>query len=216
MATGKVSPALLAGLEALGLDSALATPLTAYRDCLARWNRVYNLSAVRDPEAMITRHLLDSLVVLPYLPAGALLDVGTGPGLPGIPIAIAEPSRPVTLLEANGKKTRFLRQARLELGLENIEVAEVRLEHYASDPRFAVIICRAFSEAIAFWRGALPYLATGGVAIAMKGRRDEAELAALTKAGVSWKIQDLAVPGLNAERHLLLMHSATGAQGQSQ
>lgn len=215
MAGGRAASALLAGLKALSLDTALAEPLTAYRDLLVRWNRVYNLSAVRDPQAMVTRHLLDSLVVLPHLPTGALLDVGTGPGLPGIPIAIAEPSRPVTLLEANGKKARFLRQARLELGLENIDVAEVRLEHYPSDPRFAVIICRAFSEAIAFWRGASPYLAEGGLAIAMKGRRDEAELAALTKAGVSWQAQDLTVPGLKAERHLLLMQSAERVTGQA-
>lgn len=88
-----------------GVDPALARQLLAYRDLLARWNRVYNLSAVRDPEAMVSRHLLDSLAVLPWLPAGPLLDVGTGAGLPGIPIALAEPDRPVTLLESNSKKS---------------------------------------------------------------------------------------------------------------
>ena len=215
MAAKSASSALAAGLGTLALDPDLAEPLIAYRDLLARWNRVYNLSAVRDAKAMVPRHLLDSLAVLPHLPAGPLLDVGTGPGLPGIPIAIAQPSRPVTLLEANGKKARFLRQARLELGLENVEIAEVRLEHYQSEAGFAVIICRAFSEALAFWQGVAPLLADDGLAIAMKGRRDEAELAALTKAGVSWQAQDLTVPGLEAERHLLLLKGAASATGQS-
>lgn len=197
--------ALAAGLEALDLSAALASPLLAYRDLLARWNRVYNLSAVRDPAAMVSRHLLDSLVVLPWLPSGALLDVGTGPGLPGIPMALAEPDRRVTLLESNGKKTRFMEQARLELGLDNVEVVHARLEHYAPTAPFAGVICRAFSDAGAFWHGVRHLLAPGAPALAMKGRRQDSELAGLAQAGVSCRWQRLDVPGLDAERHLLIM-----------
>lgn len=192
------------GLEALGLAPALAPALLAYRDLLARWNRVYNLSAVRDPEAMIERHLLDSLAVLPHLPAGPLLDVGSGGGLPGVPIAIAEPRRPVTLLEANGKKARFLRQAVLELGLAAAGVAHERLQDHQGGP-YRVVICRAFSATLAFWRDSARLLAPDGVAVAMKGRADDAELAALSAEGVSCRVQRLAVPGLDAERHLLVL-----------
>lgn len=188
-----------------GVDPALARQLLAYRDLLARWNRVYNLSAVRDPEAMVSRHLLDSLAVLPWLPAGSLLDVGTGAGLPGIPIALAEPERPVTLLESNSKKVRFLRQVCLELKLQNVQIAESRLEAYRAPSPFLVIICRAFSEALTFWQGVAHLLAPGGQAIAMKGKLQEAELAALRQAGVSFQQQPLQVPGLDAERHLVIM-----------
>jgi len=195
---------LAAGLEALGLAPRLAPALLAYRDLLARWNRVYNLSAVRDPDAMIERHLLDSLAVLPYLPPGALLDVGSGGGLPGVPIAIAEPERALTLLEANGKKARFLRQAVLELGLAGATVAGERLQAHRGGP-YRVVICRAFSGAPAFWRDSAHLLGVRGVAVAMKGRQDDAELAALSAEGVSCRVQRLAVPGLDAERHLLVL-----------
>lgn len=195
---------LAAGLEALGLSPAPAARLLAYRDLLARWNRVYNLSAIRDPEAMVERHLLDSLAVIPHLPAGPLLDVGSGGGLPGLPIAVMAPERAVTLLESNGKKARFLRQAVLELGLAQVSVAHERLEQHTGGP-YGVVICRAFSEALAFWRGTARLLAPGGRALAMKGRRDEMELAALSAEGVSCRVQRLAVPGLDAERHLLVL-----------
>jgi len=207
------SPSLTDGLATLGVQPALAEPLLAYRDLLARWNRVYNLSAVRDPAAMIPRHLLDSLVVQPWLPAGPLLDVGTGPGLPGIPLALAEPDRPVTLLESNGKKTRFLAQAVLELGLSNVEVVQSRLEDYAPSERFAGVICRAFSEAGRFWQGVRHLLAPGAPALAMKGRRQDSELAGLEQAGVSCRWQTLDVPGLDAERHLLIMTGIEPATG---
>ena len=204
---------LTAGLAALGERPDLAEPLLAYRDLLARWNRVYNLSAVRDPAAMVTRHLLDSLVVRPWLPTGALLDVGTGPGLPGIPLAVAEPDRPVTLLESNGKKTRFLAQACLELGLSNVEVVQTRLEDYARAEGFSGVICRAFSEAGTFWAGIRHLLAPGAPALAMKGRRQDHELAGLEQAGVSCRWHQLDVPGLDAERHLLIMTGTEPATG---
>lgn len=193
------------GMQALGIDDAMAPALLAYRDLLVRWNRVYNLSAVREPVAMVPRHLLDSLSVLPWLPSGALLDVGTGAGLPGIPIALAQPDRSVTLLESNGKKVRFIRQACLELGLDNVVIAAARLESFTPAEPFDGIICRAFTDAAGFWQGVVRLLAPGGKALAMKGRRETEELAALDQAGVSCRWQPLVVPGLDAERHLLIM-----------
>lgn len=197
------------GLLALGLSPGLAPTLLVYRDLLARWNRAYNLSAVRDAQAMIPRHLLDSLSVLAYLPAGRLLDVGTGPGLPGIPIALAQPERAVTLLESNGKKVRFLRQVCLEMQLTNVIVEACRIEAYRPSEPFAAVICRAFTEVGRFWELAQPLLAPNGVALAMKGREQPEEFAALEQAGVVWRSQSLSVPGLDAERRLLIISQNT-------
>ena len=201
------------GLAALSLDEALAPALLAYRDLLVRWNRVYNLSAVRDPAAMVPRHLLDSLAVLPWLAPGPLLDVGTGPGLPGIPIALAQPQRAVTLLESNGKKIRFLRQACLELRLDNVTLAPERLEAHQAATPYALAICRAFSDAAGFWHGVARLLAPQGRALAMKGRPHGEALAGLEQAGVSCHWQPLVVPGLDAERHLLIMNAASPVTG---
>ena len=116
------------GLATLGLDPALAAPLLDYLALLLRWNRTYNLTAIRDPEEMVTRHLLDSLAMHPFVQPGALADLGTGPGLPGIPLAITHPGLQVTLVESNGKKCRFMREAVRRLGLANARVAEGRAE----------------------------------------------------------------------------------------
>lgn len=205
--------ALRSGMAGLGVDDGIAPALLDYRDLLSRWNRVYNLSAVREPAAMVSRHLLDSLSVLAWLPPGALLDVGTGPGLPGLPIALAQPDRPVTLLESNGKKVRFLRQACLELGLGNVTIAPVRLEAYTPPRPFEAVICRAFTDAAGFWHGVSGLLAPQGQALAMKGRRQGEALAGLEQAGVSCRWQPLVVPGLDAERHLLIMQGETPVTG---
>jgi len=199
---------LAIGLRRISLPVDLAQPLLAYRDLLVRWNRVYNLSAVRDPAEMIPRHLLDSLVVRPWLPAGTLLDVGTGPGLPGIPLALADPDRSVTVLDSSSKKTRFLQQVCLELGLSNVQVVHDRLENHVPQTRYGGVICRAFSNATAFWRGVVHLLQPGSPALAMKGRQQPAELAGLKDDGVSCHWQTLDVPGLDAERHLLIMRKA--------
>ena len=205
--------ALSHGLASLELRPELAGPLHQYRDLLVRWNRVYNLSAVRDPQAMIARHLLDSLAVLAWLPQGRLLDVGTGPGLPGIPIALAQPNRAVALLESNGKKVRFLRQVCLEMQLDNVEVVASRLEDYRPDALFDGVICRAFTDAVSFWHGVERLLSPQCPALAMKGRVQPEELAGVEQAGVSCRWQPLWVPGLDAERHLLIMTGQAPAAG---
>lgn len=193
------------GLAQLGLTTEVIPRLIAYRDLLARWNRVYNLSAIRDPQAMIPRHLLDSLAVVPWLPAGALLDIGAGAGLPGLPIAILQPERPVTLVEPNGKKIRFMRQVCLELALENVTLEPRRIEALEPAVPFDAAICRAFTDAATFWALAAPHVRETAPVIAMKGRPETEAMAGLEAAGLPWRRQPLAVPGLDASRHLLIM-----------
>ena len=175
--------------------------LIGFLTLLLRWNRTYNLTAVRDPEVAVTRHLLDSLAVLPYLTGSPVLDLGSGAGLPGIPLAIAAPSHRFVLLDGNGKKIRFVRQAALELGLSGVEAVQARMESYRPQQKFATIISRAVAELETLWRAAEPLLATPGRVLLMKGRRPEAELAALSAPNP--QCHRLSVPGLEAERHLI-------------
>lgn len=175
--------------------------LIGFLTLLLRWNRTYNLTAVRDPEVAVTRHLLDSLAVLPYLTGSPVLDLGSGAGLPGIPLAIAVPSHRFVLLDGNGKKIRFVRQAALELGLSGVEAVQARMESYRPQQKFATIISRAVAELETLWRAAEPLLATPGRVLLMKGRRPEAELAALSAPNP--QCHRLSVPGLEAERHLI-------------
>jgi len=181
----------------------LIEPLLAYLALLVKWNRVFNLTAVREPEDMVQRHLLDSLVVLPWIQGARLLDVGSGAGLPGIPLALALPDLQVVLLDSNGKKARFLRQAKLELGLTNIDVAEARVEAYAPDEPFDLICSRAFAQLDVFISMTDALLATDGRWLAMKGRLDDSELAAIDPADFKVRTHRLRVPGLDAERHLV-------------
>jgi len=131
-----LSDTLARGVEALGLSLSddQQRQLLAYVDLLVKWNQAYNLTAIRDPAEMVTRHLLDSLAVLPYLADTDTLDVGTGAGIPGIILAVSRPQQAFTLLDSNGKKTRFVRQARRELGLDNVEVVHARVEQYGKSP----------------------------------------------------------------------------------
>ncbi|HLU76834.1 MAG TPA: 16S rRNA (guanine(527)-N(7))-methyltransferase RsmG [Burkholderiales bacterium] len=198
---------LATGVRALdlALSDQQLDALMDYVGLLQKWNRVYNLTAVRDPAAMIPHHLLDSLAVVAHIPAGALLDVGSGPGLPGIPIAIAQPQRKVDLLDSNDKKSSFARQAAGTLGLANVSVHCLRVEHWPGQARFPVIISRAFAELRQFVTWCAPLLADDGVLAAMKGVYPETELRDLPAGfGVREAIR-LDVPGLNAERHLLLI-----------
>ena len=195
------------GVAALGLP--LGEPahrkLLDYLALLAKWNRVYNLTAVREEQAMVTQHLLDSLAVLPHLPEGRLADVGSGGGLPGIPLAIAEPQRTVVLLESNHKKAAFLEQARIELALGNVSVVNERVEACVPAEPFAVVISRAFSDLAEFARLAAHLLAPQGVLAAMKGVYPHEELALLPPDFRLDRVIALRVPGLDAGRHLVLL-----------
>ena len=195
-----------AGLATLGLDPALAAPLRRYLDLLARWNRTYNLTAIRDPGEMVTLHLLDSLSMHAHMDGvSRLADLGTGAGLPGIPLAIARPGLEVTLVESNGKKARFLREAVRTLRLANAEVAESRIEALDRPGAFAAITARALATLpdILAAGGHLP--AADGRLLAMKGVRPDDEITALPPGWAVRDIHPLRVPGLDAERHLVVV-----------
>jgi len=203
---------LESGIATLGLalSAAQRAQLTAYLALLAKWNKTYNLTAIREPQRMITHHLLDALAVIPHLPQDAsvrILDVGSGGGVPGIPLAIARPDARVVLVDSNQKKATFLIQAVIELGLRNVEAHAVRVEYYASDAAFDVVISRAFSDLAAFAVVAAPHVAPYGKIFAMKGLRPDAELALLPEGIDVLSISALEVPGLDAARHLIVMQS---------
>ena len=201
-----LDPPLRAGLAALALPGELAPPLLAYLDLLARWNRTYNLTAVRDPREMVSRHLLDSLAMEPFLDGiDSLADLGTGPGLPGIPLAIARPGLRVTLVEANGKKARFLREAVRTLGLANAEVAESRIESLDRPGTFDAITARALATLPQILEFGGHLLAPGGKLLAMKGARPDEEIAALPRGWRLETLHRLTVPGLDGERHLAVV-----------
>ena len=197
------------GLAALGL--ALPAPdrerLLAYVRLLAKWNSAYNLTAVRDPLEMVTRHLLDSLVIVPHLHGARVLDVGTGPGLPGIPLAVARPELAFTLLDANAKKTRFVVQAVGELVLKNVEVVQSRVENYRPSRIFDTVVSRAFASIADMLAHARHLCAPGGRFLAMKGAYPEEELEALP-AGYDVEVVPLTVPGLDAARHVVIVTPA--------
>lgn len=199
---------LATGLTALGLDLSAAQQqqLLDYVTLIAKWNKVYNLTAVRDPAAMITQHLLDSLAVLPHLAdAKRLIDIGTGAGLPGIPLAIAHPEFKITLLDSIHKKTTFLLQACLELGLTNVEVVCERVEHYQPQTRFEVVISRAFADLGEFARLTAHLLTKGGKLCAMKGIYPHEELGKLPQVFKLQEVIPLTVPGMDANRHLVIL-----------
>jgi 16S rRNA (guanine527-N7)-methyltransferase len=197
---------LRAGLDAMALPGELASPLLAYLDLLARWNRAYNLTAVRDPREMVPRHLLDSLAMEPFLDGiASLADLGTGPGLPGIPLAIARPALRVTLVEANGKKARFLREAVRTLGLANAEVAQSRIEALERPGAFDAITARALATLPQILGFGGHLLARGGRLLAMKGARPDEEIAALPRGWRLETLHRLTVPGLDGERHLVVV-----------
>ena len=200
--------ALDRGLDelALALPPGASAKLMSYLQLLAKWNKVYNLTAIRDPLQAVSHHLLDSLAVLRELPdrTGALADVGSGAGLPGIPIAIAEPARSVTLNDANEKKGAFLRQAVIELGLANATVHMGRVEDWRPEEGFAVVISRGFASLVDFLAGCRHLVAPSGVLAAMKGVYPGDELAQVPADCDCHEVRRLKVPMLHAERHLVL------------
>ena len=195
---------LAAGIAEMGLDISLETQkkLLQYLSLLNKWNKVYNLTAVRDPLDMVTLHLLDSLSVLPYIKSKNLLDVGSGGGLPGIVLAICLPQLQVTTIDTVQKKAIFMRQVKGELGLSNLEVIHARVENYLPNEKFEAIISRAFSEMALFIKLTQHLIADNGQWLAMKGVAPHEELEGLElKLN---KIIPLKVAGLDAERHLVI------------
>ena len=196
-------PELESGLQTLGLDTALAPRLLDYLALLERWNRTYNLTAIRDPREMLVKHVLDSLAMARFVDEGRLADLGTGPGLPGIPLAIARPRLQVALVESNGKKARFLREAVRTLGLANARVLESRAEAVAEPGGFELITARALDRLSGILAVGGHLLAPGGRLLAMKGQRPTEEIAELPAGWTVTAVHPLAVPGLPAERHLV-------------
>ena len=187
----------------LRLPEGACARLAAYLALLERWNRAYNLTAVREPEAMVVRHLLDSLSILPWLEGPRVLDVGSGAGLPGIPLAIARPDYEFCLLDSNGKRTRFLTQATAELRLPNVSVVRSRVEDYRPVTLFNSVVSRAFATLAELVADAGRQCAPTGRLLAMKGVFPDDELARLPSAYRLVGVYPLQVPYLDAERHLV-------------
>lgn len=200
------------GVEALGLtlEAEAQEKLLRYLVLIRKWNKVYNLTAIRDESKLVSHHLLDSLAVVPWLPEGRVLDVGSGAGLPGIPIAIACANRTVTLLDSNHKKTAFLQQAKTELELTNVDVETFRVEGFRPAHRYEVVISRAFAELADFYRAASRLCEPGGRLVAMKGIYPDEEIAQMP-AGAVEKVVPLVVPALPAQRHLIFLNPVDGA-----
>ncbi|MEF8734693.1 MAG: 16S rRNA (guanine(527)-N(7))-methyltransferase RsmG [Candidatus Accumulibacter meliphilus] len=195
------------GLQKLGI--ALSAPaqskLLAYASLLEKWNRTFRLTAVPNSELTVSHHLLDSLAVLPFVGGESLLDVGSGGGMPGIPLAIARPELRVVLLDSNSKKSAFLRQAAIELELANIAVHCGRVEAYRPADIFAVITARAFADLAELVRLSRHLLQAGGHWLAMKGVCPQAEIARLPADVALDALHRLEVPGVTGERHLVLL-----------
>lgn len=198
---------LAGGIRQMGLTvtAHAQQQLLQYLSLLQKWNKVYNLTAVRDPQEMVTLHLLDSLSVMPYVHGPRVLDVGSGAGLPGIVLAICNPTLQVTTIDTVQKKAIFMRQVKGELGLENLSVVHARVESYQPAQPYQQIISRAFSDLTLFLRLTKHLIASGGEWLAMKGLVPTHELAALdVKPKV---VRPLSVAGLDAERHLVIFDS---------
>jgi 16S rRNA (guanine527-N7)-methyltransferase len=214
------SAQLIAGATRMGvpLTEAQADKLLEYLDLLQKWNKAYNLTAVRERSAMLTQHLLDSLSIVPHLPPGDLLDVGSGGGLPGIPLAILQPERSITLIDTVGKKVAFLKQAAMTLGLKNVQAISTRIESWvppeAHAGGFALITARAYATLATLVGQTRRLLAPNGGWYAMKGIHPAAEMAELPPDVSVNTVISLDVPDLGAERHLILLApSGSGFQG---
>jgi 16S rRNA (guanine527-N7)-methyltransferase len=192
----------------LALSQSQSELLLGYLELLAKWNRAYNLTAIRDPGEMVCRHLLDSLAIAAHCPGDSVLDVGTGAGLPGIPLSIVYPDRQFHLLDSNGKKTRFLFQVKTELGLDNITVHHKRVESLTTAVGYDVILSRAFSSLIDMVDVCGHLLKADGYFLAMKGAYPEAELRVLGDAFEVQSVIPIDVPGLDEQRHLLVISRA--------
>ena len=196
-----VSFQLEQGLKQFGMNS-LSVPLLQYLLLLDKWNAAYNLTAVRDLNSMVGKHILDSLAILPWIKGNRILDVGTGAGLPGIPLAIAKPEIHFVLLDSNGKKTRFLNEVKRQLNLKNLEIVQFRVENYHQPQGFDTVISRAFSslEQMIHWTQHL--IAKEGIWLAMKGRYPETELEGISHP---YRVELYTVDGVEGERCCVLI-----------
>jgi len=191
------------GMAAMGVSATQeqCDRLLEFLHLLKKWNRVYNLTAIVRPMDMVRLHLLDSLAILPYLRGGQVLDVGTGAGLPGIPLAILSPDKEFTLLDSNAKKTRFVRQAAIELGLRNVRVEHARIEQFKPSHGFDIILARAYAGLTDIVGQTARLLNPLGMILAQKGKLPEGEIQQLEGADVA--TYPLTIPGVDAERHLI-------------
>ena len=206
MTSDGIEAQLDAGLAKLmlSLSQTQKGQLTEYLTLLLKWNSAFNLSGVKEASEMLSRHILDSLTLVPYMEGGRILDVGTGPGLPGVPLAICFPDKRFDLLDSNGKKSRFVFQAKLQLGLDNVTVQNERIENYAPEAALDVIVSRAFSSLRDFVELTKHLVQPGRTRlVAMKGQYPEEELALLPEGFVVSKAQKVAVPGYTGERHII-------------
>lgn len=205
--TQKLRQQLVMGAKALGitLDKAATENLLAYIALLAKWNKVYSLTAIDDPQRMVSHHLLDCLAIAPYVYGSRILDIGSGAGLPGIPLATIMPEKSFVLLDSNGKKTRFLVQAVAELELKNIEVVNARVEKYASATPFDTITARAFSRMEQMLDQSAQLCARGGRYLFMKGREPAQEIAEISPKFSITGTHLLAVPGVEGQRRLIIV-----------
>lgn len=206
MARSDLLGTLQAGADSLGLslDDKTAQRLLAYVDLIEKWNRVYNLTAVKGRRNMVIRHVLDSLTVLPHLCGERLLDIGTGAGLPGIPLALASPQLEVVLLDSNAKRIRFLRQCAAQLQLGNVTTIQSRVEEYRSQEKFDTLVSRAYSTLGAMIESSGQLLSDSGCIIAMKGHWPGEESTILPKGFHIDRVIDTHVPYLNEQRHLVV------------
>ncbi|WP_119395144.1 16S rRNA (guanine(527)-N(7))-methyltransferase RsmG [Salinibius halmophilus] len=196
---------LMSGAKALDitLSEAQQSALLRYHALLVKWNKAYNLTAVRDPMEMVSRHLVDSLSVLPFIDRKTVLDVGSGGGMPGVMIAICQPDTQVVSLDSNGKKTRFLQQVKIDLQLDNFSVEHTRLEQYEPEQKFDMITCRAFASLRDMVNWSQQALADTGVWVAMKGVYPHDEIADLPAWAKVSKVTEIDVPQSDGERHIV-------------
>jgi len=204
---GRASLTLEAGARDLGLDLSKDTVerLLSYLDTMRRWNRIFNLTAIRDPEEMVTRHILDSLAVLPHLPPGPILDVGSGAGLPGVPLALIDPTREITLLDRSHKRMDFLTEVTARLSLSRVTLICARVEDHKPESPYPVVIARAFASLQDIAQASAHLLAANGVIVAMKGTLPTEELAAVEAPFKVRAVHALKVPGLIGQRHLVIL-----------
>ena len=205
--------ALELGIKTLGLSctSQQVEQLLAYLEMLQRWNKAYNLTAIREPIQMVRLHLLDSLAINPYVQGVKhIIDVGTGPGLPGIPLAILNPDINFTLLDSNGKKTRFLFQAINDLSLANAKEINHRVEKYEPEQLFEIVLSRAFSSISDMLTQCDHLVSDSGYFLAMKGKKPNSELSQITKDYKVVNLSQINVPQVDSERHLIKITKKTG------